>query len=148
MSQRPISLSPDLKRLRDEGYRIEIRAGHLLMSGVPYVNVRREIARGTLVSTLLLASDATRPPDTHVAHVIGDYPCNADGTEIAKTQLPHQRIPLCDQLMTDHSFSSKPQSGRYNDYYEKMVTYATIIFEPGIPSRSERYAQDLRPCAG
>ena len=29
MSQRLISLSPDLKRLRDEGYEVEVRAGFL-----------------------------------------------------------------------------------------------------------------------
>lgn len=130
MSQQPISRSSDLRRLRDEGYQIEIRSGHLLMSSVPYVNARREVARGILVSTLLLAGDVTQPPDTHVAHFIGDYPCNADGTEITKMQLGAQAISLGDGLTTRQSFSSKPSSGRYVDYYEKMVTYATIISSP------------------
>lgn len=127
MSQQPISRSADLKRLWNDGYQIEIRSGHLLMLGVPYVNARCEVARGTLVSTLVLAGDVTQPPDTHVAHFIGDYPCNADGTEIVKMQMGSQRVSLGDGLMTNHSFSSKPSSGRYADYYEKMVTYATII---------------------
>jgi len=130
MSQQPISRSPDLKRLRDEGYQIEIRSGHLLMSGVPYVNARREVSRGTLVSTLVLAGDVTRPPDTHIAHFIGDYPCNADGTEITKMQLRQPALSLGPGLTTKYSFSSKPSSGRYIDYYEKMVTYATIISSP------------------
>ena len=38
MSQRPISRSRDLKRLRDEGYDLEIRSGYLLAKDVPYVN--------------------------------------------------------------------------------------------------------------
>ena len=80
MSQRPISLSGDLKHLRDEGYQLEIRSAHLLMHGVPYVNSRREVTRGILVTNLTLAGDATRPPGTHIAHFIGEHPCNADGT--------------------------------------------------------------------
>ena len=49
MSQRPISLSPDLTRLRNEGFDLEIRAGYLLVKDVPYVNAAREVKRGILV---------------------------------------------------------------------------------------------------
>jgi hypothetical protein len=99
------------------------------MSGVPYVNARREVTHGTLVSTLVLAGDVTQAPQPHTISWIGEYPCNADGSEIAKMQLGHQKIQL-GELTTSHSFSSKPLSGRYTDYYEKMATYATIISSP------------------
>lgn len=130
MSQRPISLSPDLKRLRDEGYQVEIRSAHLLVHGVPYVNSHRQIARGILASTLMLAGDTTRPPDTHIAYFIGEYPCNTDGSEVDQIRLQSRKFCLGEQLTADHSFSSKPLSGRYVDYYEKMATYATIISSP------------------
>lgn len=130
MSQRPISLSPDLKRLRDEGYQVEIRSGHLLVHGIPYVNSRREIARGILASTLTLAGDTTRPPDTHMAYFIGEYPCNADGLQIGQISNQSGKFHLGDQLIADHWFSSKPLSGKYADYHEKVVTYATIICSP------------------
>src|SRR4029078_11060934 len=40
-----LSLSPDLKRLRDEGYEVRVtEAGHLVVSHVPYANADREIA--------------------------------------------------------------------------------------------------------
>ena len=54
MSQRPISRSADLKKLRDEGYDLEIRSGCLLVKDVPYVNSKREVKRGTLVMKLVL----------------------------------------------------------------------------------------------
>ena len=82
MSQRLISRSPDLKRLRDEGYDLEIRSGHLLVKDVPYVNSRREIKRGILVSTLTMAGDVTTRPDNHVAYFMGEHPCREDGKEI------------------------------------------------------------------
>src|SRR5690348_7350995 len=76
VSQQLISRSPDLKRLRDEGYNLEIRAGHLLVKDVPYVNFKKEVQRGTLVSKLVLAGDMTTRPDDHVAHFMGDHPCH------------------------------------------------------------------------
>lgn len=130
MSQLPISLSPDLKRLRDEGYQIEIRSAHLLVHGIPYVNSRGQIGWGSLASTLTLAGDTTCPPDTHMAHFIGEYPCNADGSEIGQIRNQSGEFRLGEQLTADHWFSSKPLSGKYADYYEKVVTYATIISSP------------------
>jgi hypothetical protein len=82
MSHRLINHSPDLKKLRDEGYDLEIRSGHLLVKDIPYVNSRREVARGILVMTLTLAGDVTAQPDNHVVTFIGDHPCRADGVEI------------------------------------------------------------------
>ena len=63
MSQRPISRSADLKKLRDEGYDLEIRSGCLLVKDVPYVNSRKEVKRGILVMKLVLADDETGRPD-------------------------------------------------------------------------------------
>jgi len=56
MSQKPIGHSRDLKRLRDEGYDLEIRSGYLLVKDVPYVNFSKQVKRGTLVSKLMLAA--------------------------------------------------------------------------------------------
>ena len=46
MSPGPFSHSSDLKRLRDEGYFVQIRGGLLVLREVPYVNERREVLTG------------------------------------------------------------------------------------------------------
>ena len=38
MWERVISLNPDLKRLRDEGYELEVRAGYAIVHSVPYLD--------------------------------------------------------------------------------------------------------------
>lgn len=129
MSQQLISRSPDLKRLRDEGYDLEVRGGHLLVKHVPYVDANREIKYGTLVSQLDLAGDVTTTPSTHVALFAGQYPCNKDGSEIAQIKHQSQKTRVLPDLEVDHSFSSKPAGG-YKDYHEKMATYAAIISNP------------------
>ena len=84
MSNTLIGRSPDLKKLRDEGYDLEIRGGYLLVKDVPYLNSSKEVKRGVLISKLVLAGDVTTKPDNHVAYLVGDYPCRRDGAEIAE----------------------------------------------------------------
>lgn len=131
MSHALISRSPDLKRLRDEGYDITVRAGYLLVKRVPYVNARREVRRGVLVSKLSLAGEVTTQPDTHVMFFAGDYPCNRDGSEIEQIRNnTHLGKTLADGVIVDHTFSAKPQGGRYANYYEKVIAYVRILSGP------------------
>ena len=126
MSQKAISHSPDLKKLRDEGYEIEIKHGHLLVHSIPCVNSKKELARGTLVSTLDMAGDRTAKPGTHEMHFIGDLPCDKDGNVIQAIHNGSGKRMLAEGIEIDHSFSNKPKNG-YNDYYEKVVMYCRII---------------------
>jgi hypothetical protein len=108
---------------------MQVKNAYLVMRGVPYVNSRREVVRGTLVSELSLADNVTIKPATHVIYFAGDYPCNVDGSEIGKIRHQSQVKQLDRDLTVHHSFSSKPDSG-YQDHYEKMVTYAAILSGP------------------
>jgi hypothetical protein len=69
MSRQLISLNLELQRLINEGYDIEIRSGYLLVHSVPYVNSRREVARGVIVSEL-----TTSTPDLLARPGTGDVP--------------------------------------------------------------------------
>ena len=129
MSRQLIDRSEDLRRLRNDGYDIEVRATYLLLKNVPYVNARREIKFGTLVSSLTLAGDVTAKPDTHVALFQGEYPCDKDGAEIDPIRHGSGEQKLDEGLVVQHSFSCKPAGG-YADYYHKMTTYASILTNP------------------
>ncbi|MCK9195431.1 MAG: ThiF family adenylyltransferase [Syntrophales bacterium] len=130
MSQQLINRSNDLKRLRDEGYDVVVKVNHLLVKNVPYVNSNKEIKFGVLVSDLSLAGDVTITPRNHVAYFAGEHPCNRDGSELAKIKHQSQRQELDRDLVIDHSFSSKPVTGAYKDYHDKMTTYVAIISSP------------------
>lgn len=131
MSQRPINRSADLKRLRDEGYDLDVRSGCLLVKDVPYVNASKEIKRGTFVIKLVLAGEQTGRPDTHVAYFSGDHPCNEDGSEIAKIKHGSNAHSLADGVPVNHSFSAKPKpADAYPDYYAQVTTYIAIISGP------------------
>lgn len=133
MSQRPINRSADLKRLRDEGYDLEVRSGCLLVKDVPYVNSRKEIKRGILVIKLVLADDQTGRPDTHVAYFSGEHPCNEDGREMEKIKHESRQYSLADGVVVNHSFSAKPKpNDSYPDYYAQVTTYVAILSGPAL----------------
>jgi hypothetical protein len=117
--------------LQNEGYELEIKSGFLLVKGVPYVNSRKEVQRGTLVAKLVLAGDKTARPDDHVAYFAGEHPCNADGTEIAQIKHQSGERTLAESVVIQHSFSAKPKPhDYYPDYHAKMATYAAILSGP------------------
>jgi uncharacterized protein DUF6791/ThiF family protein len=130
MSHKLISHSADLLRLRQEGYDVEIRANHLLIKDVPYVNSAREIRRGTLVSVLDMTGDVPTRPSSHVAMFAGECPCHNDGSEITQIINSRGKQEIDKDFSVHYTFSSKPNSGGYKDYYEKMTTYVAILSSP------------------
>ncbi len=129
--QRP-SLSPDLQRLQDEGYGIQLRGAQLLVS-VPYVNAAREVKWGYLVSPLELAGDQTSRPDIHVVWFMGaspgEVPCDSNGVRLERLIHQEGALNLGDGLVASCSFSRRPTNeiNDYLDYYDKMSTYVGML---------------------
>ena len=112
MSHQLINHSPDLKRLRDEGYEIVVCGGYLLIRHIPYVNKKREIQYGTLVTDLTLQSnEKTAKPKNHVIHFIGEHPCDKDGKVITAIVHTSRNKVLMPNLTVNHSFSNKHKGG-------------------------------------
>ena len=142
MSPQLISLSPDLLRLQNEGYDIEIRSGHLLLKSVPYVDAACEVHYGTLVVAINVSGNRTARPNDHTLYFIGAHPCNADGSVIKGIQNASQKKQLAEGLVVDHRFSAKPKSGGgYRDYHHQLTTYVGHISGPARQINPEVTAQ-------
>jgi hypothetical protein len=128
----------------NEGYEVRIRADHLVISSIPYVNSDRQVQRGTLVSTLTMAGDELRPPNTHVALFAGAHPCYQDGSPIRGLVHAVGTQDLGDGLIVDRSFSNKPEGG-YPDYYSKMTRYITMISDPARAIEPSATARTYKP---
>jgi hypothetical protein len=117
------------------------RAIEHLLRDVPYVDDQKRVRTGTLISSLTLAGEVAQRPDTHVVYFDGDYPYTADGVALAQIRHQSGEMSLGNGIVAKHSFSSKPDAG-YQDYYEKMTTYATIlcgpatVLKPGVTPRT------------
>jgi hypothetical protein len=137
MSQQLISRSPDLQRLRDDGYHVEVRSNYLVVKAVPYVTSSGAVERGILVSELSTQGDTTVAPATHEIFFVGSIPHDHKGNELTKIINQRGQFVMAGDLTATCSFSSKPSSG-YQDYYAKITTYVAIL---------EGYAQAIDPSA-
>src|SRR5437762_1059166 len=135
MSHPLISRSPDLRRLREEGYDIEIRSNYLLVKQVPYVTTDKVVERGTLVSELSTSGSITITPNTHVVSFVGLIPCDNHGRELDSMINQRGASLICGDLTASCTFSRKPPEG-YPDYYEKMTSYINMLLG---------YAQTIDP---
>jgi hypothetical protein len=131
MSQQLISRSPDLQRLREEGYDLKVRSGYLLVRDVPYVTPSREIKRGVLVAPLTTAGEKADAPGDHTVEFTGEYPCRADGSKLEQIVADSNERRVFEDLVVYHRFSSKPVgTGKYPDFYEKMTAYVAMLSSP------------------
>nr|WP_116284659.1 ThiF family adenylyltransferase [Subtercola boreus] len=127
MSTQLFAHSQDLQRLRADGYAVTIQSGHLIVGHVPYVTSTREVAYGTIISELTTSGSSTVVPQTHVVHFAGGTPCDDQGHPLTKVVIQVGATPIADGLIADCMFSSKPPSGAYADYHEKIVRYANML---------------------
>jgi hypothetical protein len=128
MSARLIALSPDLSRLREEGYEVDIRGGHVVVANVPYVTSESRVERGSLIIPLTTSGERTDSPPDHTAFWTGSMPCHKDGSEIERIRAGQAQLEVEPGLLAQHRFSTKPQpAGRYEDYYAQFIAYIRIL---------------------
>ncbi len=130
MSQEQINLSPDLKRLQDEGYEIEVKEGCAIVFHIPYLKANGSVDFGTLVSPINFQGSIAVYDHQHVIYFDGEQPCRGDGTVI--TGIVHGAdTTVRAGILCKLSFSNKPLEG-YKDYYHKFTRYIEIISAPAI----------------
>lgn len=128
MQQQLINHSPDLLKLQEEGYQFEISGGYIIVHHIPYVTPTKEIRYGILVCALTLVTPTRtgKPPD-HTIYFAGETPSHSDGTALIEIINNSSRQQLAEKIVINHYFSSKPQSGNYDNYYDKIRTYSEIL---------------------
>lgn len=134
MSQRLVSLNPDLSRLRADGLDVLIsKSKYLLVRDIPYVNAAKQVKCGIIASALDLAGETTVAPQSHVVFFVGDPPCDEYGAHLPGVS-GNTNHALGEGFTPNHQISRKPTTGptpgQYADYYEKIKTYVAIVSSP------------------
>lgn len=135
MSQLPISRSPDLSRLRAEGYNISVEGGYLVMREVPYVTPSKQIARCIIADPY---NDASGRPNDHTMWVSGEKPSDENGQVRARWfagdgPLHNQQIG---PYVVAQWYLSIKMKGEANqpiddaDYYSKFTRYVEKLGAP------------------
>lgn len=142
MSPKQAVLSPDIKRLLDEGYEVDVRNGYLLVHAIPYVNAQRAVLTGTILTDLYENVGELLPPRDHQVWFTGEYPCHHTGVPIEAIRNTSNSQPLWEGFSVQHRFSNKPHGlSNYPDYYSKMKNYIDII-----SNEAKEINPDAKPC--
>lgn len=145
MSQALINRSPDLVKLQNEDYRIEVCSGYLTVHYIPYLNKNKDIKSGTLVMALADSGNIAIKPKDHTAYFIGEQPCNIDGSFITSLVNSPKKQNLYANVVSDFYLSCHPDNRVYADYYDKVTTYCNIISSPAINLDAETCRRLKKP---
>ncbi|WP_052661938.1 ThiF family adenylyltransferase [Nitrosopumilus adriaticus] len=128
MSLELINRNSDLQQLQNEGYEVEFFNIYLMIHHVPYVNDKKQVAYGTLVSKSSILESSVKPAD-HTTLWIGDFPCDCKGSRLLKLGDNSVQEKIRDGLVATRMFSQKPKtsSAAYANYHEKMTTYVRML---------------------
>jgi hypothetical protein len=129
MSSALFARSADLRRLIDQGFELAERAGHLVVSGVPYVLPDGTTHRGSLVAKLHAQGDQTRKPFNHVVMWIGAHPCDRAGKPLSALVNGTLQKAIGADLVIDLTFSSRPDTPDA-DYFDLFTRYIDMIEGP------------------
>lgn len=132
MSQAVINHSPDLLRLQNEEYQIEVTGGYLAIHQIPYLNTKKEIKSGLLVMSLTTAGNVAIKPKDHTAYFVGERPCNIDGSFVSSLVNSPQKTQLWGNITSDFYLSCHPDGREYVDFYDKVSTYVNRISSPAL----------------
>ncbi len=126
-----VDLSPDLARLVEEEYDIEVRDGNLLIHHVPYVNSAGEIARCILVSELSTNGERTIVPGRHEIWIVGEVPYDHEGNKI-KIIVDENQVDYGGGLVACCRLSGKPSGEMPKDYHQKITNYVLNVLGPSV----------------
>lgn len=125
MSAAVLDHSPDLKRLQNEGYEIEINNSHCIIHNVPYLDENLNIQKGILVSSIVVVGDTTKYNGDHVIYFHGSMPYRNTGENLAAIVNSPCNKEMAG-VYVNYMFSNKPAQG-YKDYYDKITNYVNIL---------------------
>ena len=136
-----VSRNPDLERLVEKGYAVAFDSNHLVVRDIPYVDQAGSLAWGAIVTKLefidteRVQQEQRGGRSDHQVFFAGGVPHRLDGSPIRNLGGGPTTLALSHasrDVIVQRSFSNKPRSGRFNDFFDKIESYVTIISGPAM----------------
>lgn len=136
MFQKLVSHNDDIRRLVEKGFAVSFDSNCLIIRDIPYLDSGRQLQIGAIVSKLVFVDQVRVTQDDHQIFFAGYIPHNIDGTPIPNLAGGPTHLALsaaCNDMVVQRTFSNKPlPSGKFQDFFEKIESYVTIISGPAI----------------
>lgn len=123
----------DIDRLIKKGYAVSIDNNHLVVRDIPYLDNNGDLKTGAIVSVLNCIDKYRVGMVDHQIYFCGSHPHELNGLPIKNLGGGQVQVNLTSQdLIVQRSFSNKPPSGKFEDWFDKIESYVTIISGPAM----------------
>jgi hypothetical protein len=133
--QKLVSHNDDIRRLVERGYAVAFDSNYLVVRDIPYLDADRKKQVGAIVTKLEFIDQEHVKQTDHQIFFAGSVPHGLDGKPISNLGGGAMQLALsaaCKDVVVQRSFSNKPKSGSFVDFFEKIESYVTIISGPAI----------------
>lgn len=123
----------DIDRLLKKGYALSIDSNHLVVRDIPYLDNNGNLQIGAIVSIVNFINHNKMNMRDHQIFFCGSHPYELNGNPIRNLGGGGTSVHLTSKdLVVQRSFSNKPPSGKFKDWFEKIENYVTIISGPAM----------------
>lgn len=136
MSHALVSHNDDIRRLVEKGYAVAFDDNHyLVIRDIPYLDHEKNLNIGAIVSKFKdLGNDRIEQVD-HQVFFAGGVPHGLDGNPIPNLAGGPTTLAMgksSEDVVVQRSFSNKPPSGAFPDFFAKIESYVNILSGPAI----------------
>lgn len=123
----------DIDRLLKKGYALSIDSNHLVIRDIPYLDNNGQLNIGAIVSILNSIDQYKVGMVDHQIYFCGSSPYELSGEPIRNLGGGPVQLKLTsDDLIVQRSFSNKPPSGKFEDWFDKIESYVNILSGPAM----------------
>jgi hypothetical protein len=132
-----VNRNEDIKRLVEKGYAVAFDdLPYLVVRDIPYLDQNRNLHWGSIVTKFVDKGNDLIEQENHQIFFAGSSPHGLDGMPIPNMGDTPTTLALGDSskdVVVQRAFSNKPKvAGKFNDFFEKIESYVTIISGPAI----------------
>ena len=136
MFQKLVNRNDDIRRLLEKGYAIAFDSNCLIVRDIPYLDGNLKLQIGAIVTKLVFVDQEKVSQDDHQILFAGSTPHGLDAKPIPNLgggPTSFALSPACNDVVVQRLFSNKPrETGRFQDFFEKIESYVNIISGPAI----------------
>ncbi len=127
------SHNEDLGRLLDKGYALRIDGAHLVVRDIPYLNSQGAVETGAIVAKLVFIDKLHVKQDDHQVYFAGSVPHGLNGQPIPNLAGgPTTMVLEKTDVVVQRSFSNKPASGSFANFFDKIESYVAVLSGPAM----------------
>lgn len=133
MATRLAQHNEDIDKLLKKGYALSVDSNHLVVRDIPFLDNNGELQIGAFVSILNSIDQHKVGMIDHQIFFCGSHPHELSGEPIKNLGGGEVQVKLTsDDLKVQRSFSNKPPSGKFEDWFDKIESYVAIISGPAM----------------